>query len=373
MALGRAPRYRRRARAEARCRMTDRSSLSGGRFAMRLRLARFALLWERVWPPCWPALAALGAFLVLGLFDILPNLPGLLHAAILIALGAAFAIGLAAAFGKTVIPDVFAARRRIEQASELQHRPLQALADRPSGRLDAAAAGLWQAHRRRMEAAARRLRIGLPHAGFAARDPWGLRAVLASLLLLGVIDAGSDWQDRLVRSVRPDIAGRSGIAAASLDLWVTPPEYTGLAPQFLRPGTAETLRIPTGSKLLAQVHGGQAVPRLAIDRESRDFDAIDKQNFRAAAALTSGKQLAVTQAGAALGNWQIEIIPDNPPQIAFAKTPEGTTHAALRIDYRASDDYGVEAAKAVIRREGGNPEETIELDTPLPGLHLKEA
>jgi uncharacterized protein (TIGR02302 family) len=296
-----------------------------------------------------------------------------LHAAILIGLGAAFAIGLAAAFGKTVIPDAFSARRRIEQASGLQHRPLQALADRPSGPLDVAAARLWEAHRRRMEGAARLLRIGLPRAGFAARDPWGLRAVLAILLLLGAIDAGSDWKDRLVRSVTPDIAGKSGMAAASFDIWVTPPEYTGLAPQFLRSENAETLRIPTGSKLLAQVHGGQAVPRLAIDGESREFDAIDKQNFRAAATLTTGKQLAVTQAGAALGNWQIEIIPDNPPQIAFAKTPEGTTHAALRIDYRASDDYGVESAKAVIRREGGNPEETIELDMPLPGLHLKEA
>jgi uncharacterized protein (TIGR02302 family) len=353
--------------------MTDRSSLSGHRFAMRLRLARFALLWERVWPPCWPALAVLGVFLVLGLFDFLPNLPGLLHAAILIGLGAAFAIGLAAAFGKTVIPDAFSARRRIEQASGLQHRPLQALADRPSGSLDVAAAGLWEAHRRRMEAAARRLRIGLPQAGFAARDPWGLRAVLAILLLLGAIDAGNDWKDRLLRSVTPGIAGRSGITAASLDIWVTPPDYTGLAPQFLRPGTAEMLRIPTGSKLLAQVHGGQAVPRLAIDGESRDFDAVDKQNFRAAATLTAGKQLAVMQSGAALGNWQIEIIPDNPPKIAFAKPPEGTTHAALRIDYQASDDYGVESAKAVIRREGGNPEETIELDMPLPGLHLREA
>src|SRR5271155_3601191 len=154
MALRRAPCYDRGSRAEARCRMTDRSSLTGGRFAMRLRLARFALLWERVWPPCWPALAALGVFLVLGLFDVLPSLPGLLHAAILIGLGAAFAIALAAAFGKTVIPDAFSARRRIEQASGLQHRPLQALADRPTGPLDAPAAGLWEAHRRRMEAAA---------------------------------------------------------------------------------------------------------------------------------------------------------------------------------------------------------------------------
>src|ERR1700746_3056587 len=95
------------ARAEARCRVTDRSSLSVGRFAMRLRLARFALLWERVWPPCWPALAALGAFLVLGLLDVLPNLPGLLHAAILIGLGAAFAIGSRAAFLQNLHSSAF--------------------------------------------------------------------------------------------------------------------------------------------------------------------------------------------------------------------------------------------------------------------------
>src|ERR1700751_6413397 len=112
-------RYRRGPCAEARCRMTDRSSLTGGGFAMRLRLVRFALLWERVWPPCWPAVAALGIFLVLALFDLLPNLPGLLHAAVLVCLGAAFVIGAAAAFGRTVLPDIISTRRRIEQASGL--------------------------------------------------------------------------------------------------------------------------------------------------------------------------------------------------------------------------------------------------------------
>jgi len=224
-----------------------------------------------------------------------------------------------------------------------------------------------------MEAATRRLRIGLPSAGLAARDPWGLRAILAMLLLIGAVDAGAEWRDRLARAVAPSVAGGPAAIAASLDIWVTPPEYTGRAPQFLRPGTAETIRIPTGSALLAQVHGGQSLPRLAIDSDSRDFEAVDKQNFRASATLTSGKQLKVNQAGAVLGIWPIDIIPDNPPKITFAKPPEGTTHAALRVDYQASDDYGVEAVKAVIQREGGKPNETVELEAPLPGLHLKEA
>ena len=117
--------------------------------------ARFEGLVEVVRGPLGVAADGL---LVLALFDLLPNLPGLLHAAVLVCLGAAFVIGAAAAFGRTVLPDIISTRRRIEQASGLEHRPLQTLADRPSGTPDAASAALWEAHRRRMAAAARRLR-----------------------------------------------------------------------------------------------------------------------------------------------------------------------------------------------------------------------
>ena len=81
------------------------------------------------------------------------------------------------------------------------------------------------------------------------------------LLLIGTVDAGVDWRDRLVRALSPSLPGRSPALAASFDIWVTPPEYTGLAPQFLRPGMTETIRIPTQSALLAQLHGegGRAV------------------------------------------------------------------------------------------------------------------
>src|SRR6516165_4067848 len=112
--------------------MTDRSPDSDAPFSMRLRLARAALLWERVWPACWPALAVLGTFLVLGLFDLLPLLPGVLHAALLLVSGAAFVVAVAAITRRIVFPDRYAARRRIERASGPDHRPLQALADRPS-------------------------------------------------------------------------------------------------------------------------------------------------------------------------------------------------------------------------------------------------
>ena len=354
-------------------RPTDRSANSGARFATRLHLARAVLLWERSWPACWPAAAVLGIFCILSLFDLLPRLPGLWHAAALLALGAAFTIAAGAALRSFTVPDRAAARRRIERASGLRHRPLQALADRPGAPLDPQATRLWDAHLRRMEMAARRLRIGPPAAGLATRDPWGLRAVLAMLLVLGAVDAGGDWRDRLWRAATPSLSEGPRAVAASLDIWVTPPDYTGLPPQFLRPGAAGTVHIPIGSTLLAQIHGGDAVPELAIDGQSRTFEAVDKQNFQASAILKSGKRLAITQAGTALGSWPIRIIPDHPPTVAFAKPPTATARAALRIDYQAADDYGVEGVKVVIRRPGGKPGEKLELDLPLPGLHLREA
>ncbi|HEV2334816.1 MAG TPA: TIGR02302 family protein [Stellaceae bacterium] len=354
------------------------------RLAALSRLARTALLWERIWPAAWPVLCVLGILAVLALFDVLPRLPGWAHAGAL----ALFAVALAGAvaWGARTAridawPDPVMARRRIEAASGLPHRPLEALADRASTPLDVPGAALWAAHQRRMAAAVRRLRVGWPASGLARRDPWGVRSVLAILLLLGAIDAGPDWRDRVTRAFTPAFDGGASGIAASFDLWLTPPEYTGLVPQFLRAGDRESVQVAAGSTLLAQVHGGSTLPRLEIDGKRHDFAAIDKANFRFETTLASGKLLTLRQGGTVLGSWPITIIPDKPPTIAFAQPPTATPRAALRLDYRASDDYGVESVKAVIRRkgsgpsdaQGGAPEDKIELELPLPGLHLKEA
>jgi uncharacterized protein (TIGR02302 family) len=66
-------------------------------------------------------------------------------------------------------------------------------------------------------------------------------------------------------------------------------------------------------------------------------------------------------------------VPDNPPTAAFGQPPQATARAALRLEYRAADDYGVESLKAIIRRQDGDPEQKIEIELPLPGLHLREA
>jgi uncharacterized protein (TIGR02302 family) len=338
-----------------------------------LLLSRAALAWENLWPALWPALFVIGLFAIVALFDLLSWLPGLAHALTLAGFALAFSTAVFWGLRRLVWPDPVAARRRIEVNSGLDHRPLAALADRPSESLGGGSAGLWDAHLRRVAAMVRGLRVGWPVTGLARHDPWGLRAILAVLLVVAAIDAGADWRARVMRALVPSWGNGTPGPAASFDIWITPPDYTGAAPQFLRADTGGTLRVRTGSKLLAQIHGGSALPRLAIDDAVSDFQAIDKNNFRAEATLSQGKSLSVSQSGSTLGHWPIEIIPDNPPVATFAEPPKPTIHGALHLAYQATDDYGIEGVKAVITRADGKSTDKIAIEMPLPGLHLKEA
>jgi uncharacterized protein (TIGR02302 family) len=344
--------------------------------AARVALARGALFWERCWPEFALALGVVGLFLVGALFDLPSLVPGWVHATALGILGLLLAATLWHAVRALRLPDESEGRRRLEAATGLAHRPLSAISDRLAGGAgDPVAMALWEAHRARMARRVRGLRVGLPLAGFLRRDPYALRAALALVLVIGVLDAGRDGGERVLRALTPELSfSPAAAASASLDIWITPPDYTGEAPLFLQRGAAkDPIAVPTGSTVLAQVQGGSEPPRIEIGGKTTDFARIDAKNFKGSATVAAGDKLAVTQSGHTLGSWPISIVPDRPPAIAFVGEPKKTQRDALRIEFRATDDYGVENAKAVIQRVGGAPDETIELELPLPGLHLKEA
>jgi uncharacterized protein (TIGR02302 family) len=345
------------------------------RLALRLRLAGAALAWERLWPALWPATGIVGIFLALALLDLLPRLPGLAHLGLLVLLGVLLVLALGAGLRRFRLPGRDAGRRRIEQASGLSHRPLTAIEDRLSvGVEDAATAALWQVHRQRMAAQARRLAVGWPAAGLVRRDPMALRALLVLVLLVAVIDAGRDWPQRLWRALTPSFTLSGPAATVALDIWLTPPEYTGLPPQFLPAGGADRpVAVPTGSSVLAQVHGGRGLPRLKVDDAATAFAQIDDSNYKGSATLTAGQRLAVEQDGRTLGTWPITIVPDLAPKIEFVKPPQRTQRGTLRFEYRATDDYGVESVKAIITRANDPSGDWLALDLALPGQHLKEA
>jgi uncharacterized protein (TIGR02302 family) len=333
-----------------------------------LRLARWVVGWERLWPALVPPLGLAGIFVALALFDVLPLLPGWLHAGVL----AAFAAGLVAAGWRGVVrldwPDDDEAARRLERDSGLAHRPLAALADRlAADRDDPVAVALWTAHRRRMAALVARLRLAAPSPGMAARDPLGLRAAVILLLVVAGAVGGADAPSRLRRALSPAIA-LPGLAAA-VEVWVTPPAYTGVAPFLLHSGQGggQPLPIPAGSTVLAALTGGWGDAELVVDGESTPFERLAGGSQRIETTLKQGSRLAIRQLFHTVAAWPIRVEADALPSIEFSRAPEAGERGRLQISVDASDDYGIARAWVEIRRiDSADPPLGVAL--PLPAV-----
>jgi uncharacterized protein (TIGR02302 family) len=359
----------------------------GARLTRWLWAARLVLWWERLWPAAWPAVGVAGLFLAFALFDLLPALPAWLHALILLGLAVGFGYALWRGFRRFAAPDLAAARRRIELDSGFVHRPLTTIADEVAGGAsDVAARELWRRHRARIVAGLGRLRLNRPRPRLAERDPWGLRAALGLVLVVAVIAAREDFGERLLRAVSPGLALAGTDRPTTYDIWITPPDYTGLPPVLLSSGGADgtaggpivppgsTVTVAEGSKVLAQMSGPETPPSLAVGERDTRFAAFGDANWRLETKVELGDRLTLTAGGRALAEWSLVVTPDTAPKIALAADPAQTDRGVLHLQYNVSDDYGVVEASAAMRpTEPGIAGQTIEVTLPLPGRAPREA
>ncbi len=336
-----------------------RTGLRADRYVWR---SRAALAFERVWPALWPASGIAGLFAAACLFDLFAPLPWTVHALIL---GAAItATGLALYFGfrDLHLPDWLEGARRLERTSGLVHRPISEAGDRLAvGQGDALAEELWRLHLRRMLDRIGHLHVGWPAPGLARRDPRALRFVVLLLLAAGVVVAGSDSARRLWAGFNDE----SGAASATLDAWIDPPAYTGMPPVYLTKGMS--LAVPAGSVLNLRVHGAGHAPGLSFEPDSEGGPGFagSRGEYAASARILADAHVRVRSSGRAIGDWAFTAIPDRVPTIAFAAPPGKTEHQALKLSYRATDDYGVTAVRAVItphKRHG----KALVIDLALP-------
>jgi uncharacterized protein (TIGR02302 family) len=343
---------------------------------LRLLAACLAIAWERLWPLAWPPLGIVGLFFALALSDLLTVLPGLAHASVLALLLVAFIFYVLRAVRRFRWPSAEAARRRLELASGLEHRPLETLQDRlPKGIVDQGAVALWRLHQRRAAEQIRRLKIGRPRSGLLSVDPYALRVPLIIALGLGLIAAWDDIGPRLTRAVLPEVTLFGPSKPPTLVLWVTPPAYTGQAPLTLDPAAVpeQAIPIPVNSSLLAQVEGGRKIPVLQSGGSEQPFAETAERIYKLETRITAGDRLTVRQGRDTLGDWPVQVVPDNPPEIAFKQPPQATVRGTLKLSYHAADDYGVAESSLEIKRADGVPapdgKGSLSLDLPLPALN----
>jgi uncharacterized protein (TIGR02302 family) len=342
-------------------------------------LAWLSLMWERTWPALWPVTAGVLGFVVAALFDLPSSLPGWVHLLILLGFAGGIGWGLYRAVRGLRLPMPGATSRRLERDSGLAHRPLATLGDRPAAG-DAVALAVWEIHQARVAASIRHLRLKWPDASLLARDPRGLRVALLLLVIVGWIGAGTDAVPRLGRAFVPLFDRGAAAVPTGLDLWITPPDYTGLPPIYFgtdatHPSVAsdKPVAVPTGSTLLVQVHGGRRTPDLTIDAlKPVPLGPIAGGDYSVTTKLTDGQHLSIAQSGSNLAKLDYVIVPDLPPSAEFTGPPLPTPSAALKLDYRATDDYGVTGLKLEIRRAEADDAAPLVIELPAAGSNRKE-
>jgi uncharacterized protein (TIGR02302 family) len=310
------------------------------------------LLWERAVPRLWLLAAAPGLYLLLAWSGVLLSLPVWLHGLLLALLGVGMIAALVRAGRGLRWPTLGEQLRRLERDSGLEHRPLTALTDRPVAGDDAALA-VWQVHRQRLRGALADLRVAGPRSDIAARDPMALRGLLVLALVVAGMFAGPRLAERTWLGLQPDVFGLGGPPPV-LDLWITPPAYTGRPPRALTATTQELdaaapLLVPAGSRVLARVSGVGSAPRLDIGPLQQPFVPAGQPNaWQIETTVEAGEDIAVIAGRRELGRWPIGVIADQPPTITPTQPPIATTRGALRLEYTASDDYGLTAVEAEI-------------------------
>jgi uncharacterized protein (TIGR02302 family) len=347
-----------------------------------------AWLWlflERLLPALLPGFLVAGSAIALALFGVPRLLPAWPQLILLVLFGLGFLASLWFGFRGFRLPARGEAIRRVESDSGFTHRPITHLTDaQASNLIDPDSVSLWRSYRRRLIASIGVPFLGLPRGTVAAKDPYGLRAVVLLGLVIAVFVAGDSWQKRLIQAAHPNFSSFTQTETSKVEAWLTPPEYTRMAPISLssavqlESGEAAPLTVPAGSKILAQAEGIGAKAVLLANGESKDFEMLDAITQRIEGKIQSGDQIAIEADGDTLARWPITVVPDQPPSIAFATDPSATERGVLRLDYTARDDYGVHSVKAVIQLApqtsgvDSPSKESIELSLPIPQLDAKE-
>jgi uncharacterized protein (TIGR02302 family) len=258
--------------------------------------------------------------------------------------------------------------------SRLPGRPIAALQDTQAiGVGDAASQAVWQAHVQRMAAKAAQAKAVEPDLRIAARDPFALRYVALTALVMAVL-FGSLWRVTSAGAALPG-SGVAAVTGPTWEGWAQPPAYTGKPSLYLNDVAQGDLSLPAGTRLQFRLYGevGQLTLSETVSGRTEVPPASDPQHDFVA--VQSGE---IAIAGPNGKTWKIAIIADAPPTIApdGEITRKGT--GEFTQAFKATDDYGVVAGQvtialdlaAVDRRFGLSVEpearEPIVLDLPLP-------
>ncbi|MCX8508551.1 MAG: DUF4175 family protein, partial [Rhodobacteraceae bacterium] len=325
--------------------VTERPELIRHRLRWPLRLTRAGMVAERITRAFWPVWTLAFLFIAavaLGFQDWAPlELFWLTSISVPLALIWALGRGVRAFY----MPPWAEVEARLD--ATLPGRPIASLTDRQAaGAGDAASEAVWRVHRARLMTRAAAARAPRPDLRLARRDPFALRYVAATFLILALA-FGSLWRLAEIGRV-PAFAEKEGAAVAAIlwEGWAEPPAYSGKPQLYLGKLPAGPLTLPQGTRILLRLYG----PPDQVDVRQ----TLTLQPLPAAAPMAGGSRsiaFAADQSGSLelTGEggrvWQVEVLADAPPAIALDGPMDRKADGAMQQPFTAQDDIGIAAGE----------------------------
>lgn len=329
----------------------------------KITLQRAALFWEVLWEAVQRPLLVLGVAIILIASGALFLLPKYGQIASLFILGLAF-IASFKNLSKLKSPSNYAAMRRLEQASGLNHRAVSSHDDELATEIENEdARSLWFEHKRRTLAGLAKLKVSPPTSAWRKFDSAALRVPVAlaalAAFILGPGDVVSNVEN-LASLSEPHLA-----TPLTIDAWLRPPAYTGKAPTLLT-SAAMREKLSDGAEIAVAENAGLSLrvqgalhPKLTFYQlgstsPETELKSITAKTTTSEAGFVSDIKLdrpvliKLTDGTNELASWPITLIPDAAPTIKITSTPKSEKLGALNIGWDAADDYGVKTITAEI-------------------------
>ena len=331
----------------------------------KLSATRRRLVVERLVRAFWPLWCIAALALALWLLDVFVNAPESWALGIAAALGVATVVALVLGIRRYRAPERGDALRRLDDG--LKNRAATMLDEELAvGTGDPETQRMWQAHRARLAQEAERARTPAADMRLAAFDPWNLRYAALGLVIFAFGFSKVGGGDRIAALLDPSPGtAQAATLAPSLEAWVAPPPYTGMAPIYLSERQGETLEVPTGSILTLRASGTDALPVLN-GLPGGGFVEETPGLYGATATIEDAADIEVAFGAKVMGDWRLAVIPDQPPTVEVTEAPAPTAERALGFSYLPRDDYGIASGTArIIADRSAMDDAPEELDAPI--------
>jgi uncharacterized protein (TIGR02302 family) len=346
----------------------DDGSAMQSQIARRRFLTKCVSLIEDLLPRVTLPLSILALFCAVAWFGLFRMMPDWLRLVITFGFLFAFCRSFLKFSGLTWLSDR-EALRRLEQRNNLAHQPILTQDDQLASQDSPIAKALWLEHQKRMAKRLSELKIGSAEIDLTSRDPYGLRAIPALAFVVAIAFLPSNHSGRISDAFRFNFLSVGAVDDLRIDAWITPPDYTARAPVFLKAEASSivpSLEVPEGSILTVRIAGGDETDvtyATTGSSEPSPLAAKPASDDRAAAVFEQSLQTSGTlTVGSA--QWDVTVIPDTVPSIAFQEKPKATVNGALEIKFTAKDDWGVRSAFVDIQPLGAKPDSVALFDLP---------